>query len=148
MPNLLVDGVEPVDQLKTALKSQKDANAKRFDFYYKSHVTDVIEDRTRMKTQLIGMLFPYSMIGIDEAILTESEVYTTTVTCKGTSSGHPDDVAQLFKIDAKYMINLIKNNPSATNQTFLNKLRQLSNKKVSRYAEQIQLIMKQSVAGQ
>jgi hypothetical protein len=45
------------------------------------HVTDVHEDRTRMKTQQIGMLYQYSIIGIDEAILTDGDVYTTTVTC-------------------------------------------------------------------
>jgi hypothetical protein len=47
------------------------------------NVTDVHEDRTRMKTVQIGMLYQYSMIGIVEAILTEGDVYTTTVTCKG-----------------------------------------------------------------
>ena len=40
-----------------------------------------------MRTQLIGTLNKYSIIGIDEAILTEGEHYTTTVTCTGSCEG-------------------------------------------------------------
>jgi hypothetical protein len=50
-----------------------------------------------MKFLSIGNLAFGSIIGIEEAILTNSDYYTTTVTCKSTGDNSP---AEIYQMDA------------------------------------------------
>jgi hypothetical protein len=57
------------------------AKSKLLYAYFKKNVKDVQEEKCLTKPKLLGLLGRGSIIGMDEAVLTESEVYLTTVSC-------------------------------------------------------------------
>jgi hypothetical protein len=87
MPSSGQEGTENQAQVRENLnigppESRKTPSKKKAERDYYNNVT-AGKDRC-IKQQTLGVLAFGSIIGLEEAVLTGSECYTTTVTCKST----------------------------------------------------------------
>jgi hypothetical protein len=95
MPGSSNDGAENPDKLRKGLFDNEDLEAKNAERFYQTNVTEIKAAKQSMKFLSIGNLAYGSIIGMEEAILTNSEYYTTTVTCKSTGDNDPAEVYQM-----------------------------------------------------
>lgn len=77
----------------------KDPMQKKHKRDYQKNVTEKNKQKCLMKQQALGVLGVGTIIGIDEAILTNSEAYTTTIVCKRYDKNMNN--AQLYRMDAQ-----------------------------------------------